>query len=302
MGFGSLSAIQGAAAPDSNASTACIELKIGPYLIATTTSYGPRIVGVWRGESPEMLARLPEHLGIELPEGGTYRFHGGHRLWAAPEVPAVTYAQDDHRCEVATTANGLRITAPADTAGLTKEIRVGLEDDALVVDHQLINEGIEDVRIAAWGITQFQLGGTAVLPIGGALPSAGPQADRSVVVWPYTNLTDYRISWMDRAVLVDASPGPKLKIGSGPRPVRLGYLLDGYLFTKTIPAAGEGDYPDRGAVGQIFVNEHFCELESVGPVRTLSPGSSISIRERWEITECSDLPTACDRVMDRGSL
>lgn len=289
------------AAPNFSAGTAAVELSIGPYRIATTANYGPRIVGVWRGESPDMLARLPKHLGIELPGGGIYRFRGGHRLWAAPEVPAVTYAQDDRRCEVTTTANGLNINAPADAAGLAKEIRVGLIDDALVVDHRLTNDGISDVMVAAWGITQFQLGGTAVLPIGGTLPSTGPQADRSVVVWPYTDMTDRRLSWMDRGVLVDASPGPKLKIGSGPRPVRLGYLMDGYLFTKTIPSAGEGDYPDRGAVGQIFVNEHFCELESVGPVRTLSPGSSISTRERSEITECADLPTACDRVLDGGS-
>ncbi len=289
------------AAPNFSAGTAAVELSIGPYRIATTANYGPRIVGVWRGESPDMLARLPKHLGIELPGGGIYRFRGGHRLWAAPEVPAVTYAQDDRRCEVTTTTNGLNINALADAAGLAKEIRVGLIDDALVVDHRLTNDGIADVMVAAWGITQFQLGGTAVLPIGGTLPSTGPQADRSVVVWPYTDMTDRRLSWMDRGVLVDASPGPKLKIGSGPRPVRLGYLMDGYLFTKTIPSAGEGDYPDRGAVGQIFVNEHFCELESVGPVRTLSPGSSISTRERWEITECADLPTACDRVLDGGS-
>ena len=59
-----------------------------------------------------------------IPDSGTYRFHGGHRLWAAPEVPAITYAPDDHPCAVTTGDDGLTIRAPVDAAGLIKDVSV----------------------------------------------------------------------------------------------------------------------------------------------------------------------------------
>ena len=53
-----------------------------------------------RDNGPELFAQLGEDVVIDHPGSGIYRFHGGHRLWAAPEVPAITYASDDHPCVV----------------------------------------------------------------------------------------------------------------------------------------------------------------------------------------------------------
>ena len=276
-----------------------IDIELGEYRIKTTGSYGPRIVGTRREGSPEMLARLSDDVAIDLDEGGAYRFHGGHRLWAAPETPAITYAPDDHRCEMTESGEGLTITAPPDRAGLAKELRITADEDALVIDHTITNAGSFDIALAPWGITQFPLGGTALVPFGGAGSSTDPQADHNMALWPYTDLSDDRLTWTKTAVLVEASPGEKLKIGSGPDPGHLGYFYDGYLFTKKVTPAGEADYPDFGAVGQVFVNEDFCELESVGPIETLSRGSSASLQETWMISECSDIETAGRLVLNR---
>jgi hypothetical protein len=137
----------------------------------------------------------------------------------------------------------------------------------------------------------------AVIPTRGPFSRYEFQADRSLVLWPYTNLVDPRLSWQERAAVIEAVPGPRFKIGSGPSPGRLGYLIDRQLFTKEIMPAGDGTYPDRGAVAQVFVEDSFCELESVGPVVSLEPRSSASHREVWEITECADLATAYSRVV-----
>jgi len=246
-----------------------------------------------------MLARLSDDIGIALDEGGTYRFHGGHRLWAAPEVPSITYAPDNHDCDVTINGEELTISAGPDAAGLAKELTVTPGESGPVIDHQLTNAGTRDVTVAVWSITQFQLGGIAIAPTGAATSSTGVQADRSLVIWPYTDLSDARLSWRDAAVLVEAAPGEKIKVGVGPDPKQLGYFYDGYLFSKKVAPVGEGDYPDFGAVGQVFVNEDFCELESVGPIETLSPGSSTSLQETWSISECSDIETACSLVLDR---
>ena len=216
-----------------------------------------------------------------MPGKDPYVFHGGHRLWAAPEEPYITYAADSHPVEVEATPDRLVITAPPDSANLAKTLEVWADGSGLVVEHRLSNEGTAETAVSAWGITQLRLGGTALLASGEPGDSDGLQADRSLSIWPYTSLADPRIRWTDRVVVIEASPGPRLKLGSGPRPGMLGYFLDSYLFSKKIRGAGDGPYPDRGAVGQIFVDDDFCELESVGPIELLSPGETVVTTENW---------------------
>lgn len=275
---------------------ALVYVEIGPYSLSVATGFGPRVVSLRWHEGLELFAQLADDIAIPYPGSGTYTFHGGHRLWAAPEIPAITYAPDDHPCAVTTGDQGVAIRAPVDHAGLGKDVTIGLEGDRLLVDHRLENGGFRPIPVAAWGITQFPLSGVAIIPTGTGAIDDPFQAGSSLVLWSYTNLADPRLSWRERAAVVEARPGPRFKIGSGPDPGRIGYWIDNQLFTKEIEPAGAGTYADRGAVGQVFVDDSFCELESLGPVVSLEPGSSLSHREVWEVTECPDLATAYDRV------
>lgn len=261
------------------------------YRLSIATGYGPRVVGLRLGEGPEMFAALSPDVVIDRPDSGTYRFHGGHRLWASPEIPAISYAPDDHPCQVSADRDRIAITAPADRAGLTKTIIISSQGGRLAVDHTLVNEGPETMEVAPWAITQVPLGGTVLLPFG-APAGQGIQASHSLILWPYTDLSDARLTWRERALVVEAVASDPLKVGSGPAPGRLGYLLEGHLFTKEIPSAAPFEYPDRGAVAQVYVNASFGELESVGPLAVLQPGASATHREIWEIRPCDDLDTA----------
>jgi hypothetical protein len=275
-----------------------IDVEIGQYSLAAATAFGPRLVSLRFRKGPELFAQLGDDVVIEHPDSGIYRFRGGHRLWAAPEVPSVTYASDDHPCVVTARAGGLTIRGPVDDAGFIKELNVSLEGKRLIVDHRLANTKLQPTTVAVWALTQLRLGGVALIPIRGPSSRYEFQADRSLLLWPYTSLIDGRLSWQERAAVIDAVPGPRIKIGSGPSPGRLGYLIDQQLFTKEIAPAGHSAYPDRGAVAQVFVEDSFCELESVGPIVSLEPGSSVSHREVWEVTECTDLAAAYSRVVD----
>ena len=277
-----------------------INVTLGPYQLTAATAFGPRLTSLRRDDGPEMFARLGPEVVIKHPDSGIYRFHGGHRLWAAPEVPAITYAPDDHPCLVTSSSDRVVVTALPDKAGLAKVLEVSLADGRLIVDHRISNAGTNPVSIALWGITQFRLGGMALIPIGTGVVHDPFRADSSLVIWPYTDLTDQRLSWRRQAAIVEGTPGPAFKVGSGPDPGRIGYLFDRHLFTKEVLPAGMGDYVDRGAVAQVYVERSFCELESVGPVAPLDPGSSLSHREVWEVTECADLATAYDRVVKRA--
>jgi hypothetical protein len=269
-----------------------IHLDLGPYELVAATAFGPRLIGLSRRGGPQVLAELDDSVSVEHPGGGIYRFHGGHRLWAAPEIPLITYAPDDQPCLVAAMPDGFTISSEADVAGMVKELRIGLEDDRLTVHHVITNRGHIPIRIAPWAITQFRMGGIALIPTGDSSSSDPLQADRSLVLWPYTDLTDPRLSWSERSVSIEAKPGPRLKVGVGPNPGMLGYFIDGYLFTKDVTPQLAAEYPDRGAVAQAFVEEFFCELESLGPLQHLEPGASATHREVWHLAVCPDLGTA----------
>ena len=268
--------------------------RLGAYTVTVTDEFGPRIMGVRLDDGPEMLARLGPSVSLDGPHG-TYHFRGGHRLWAAPEVPHVSYAPDDTACGVATGDGTIAVSAPADAAGFAKTITIGADGNALVVDHRLRWEGTEPVRVAPWAITLFPLGGTAIVPVAA---SAGDehQADRTLVLWPYTDLTDPRLTFRAATVLVDAAGGPRLKIGTGPDPVRLGYLHDGCLFTKTVAPDTGGDHADFGAVAQVYTEADFCELESLGRLVDLAPGEEVVHRETWRVERCDGLDAAVEAV------
>ena len=78
-------------------------LTLGPYRLAAATEFGPRVTSLRRHDSPDFFVRLDPAVALRQPDGQVYRLRGGHRLWVGPEIPEVTYAPDDHGCEVVAT-------------------------------------------------------------------------------------------------------------------------------------------------------------------------------------------------------
>ena len=269
-----------------------IHQRLGPYEVAAATGFGPRIVSLRRDDSPEILVELAPDIAIEDDDVGTYRFRGGHRLWVSPEVPEISHVPDDHPCVVDTDTNRLGVIGPPDSAGFAKELHLHWDGTRLVVDHIVRWTGEEPTQAAPWAITQLPLGGTAILPMSRTGRGSRHQADASLVLWPYTRLDDPRISWRERTLLIRTDGAPQNKLGSGPSPGALGYFKDGYLFTKRFEAALGEPYPERGAVGQVYFGEDFCELESVGVLTTIEPGGDARHREVWEVAVCPDIESA----------
>lgn len=258
-------------------------MRLGPYEVSAANGFGPRVTGLRRDGGPEFFAHLDDDVVLEHSPTTVYRLRGGHRLWAAPEVPEISYAPDDLPCAIAETDGGFSIISPIDLAGLQKVINMSLDGERLAVDHRLTNRGSETIVVAPWAITMFRLGGLARLRVRNPTPNSDLQADRTLVLWPYSSLSDPRLSFHDDVVEIEGRAGPALKLGSGPDPGQLEYHLDGFVFTKEIVPAEAGGYADLGAVGQVFVKDLFLELESLGPMTSLGSGDSIDHREVWEI-------------------
>lgn len=261
---------------------ACVALEGGRTTLLVTVSAGPRILGLI-GAHGNVMAVLRDAT-LPRPAGEPYRLLGGHRLWAAPEVPTITYEPDDRPCGVTPVEGGVRVEAPTDGAGLGKVLEIRASDDRWIVDHELRNDADAPMTVAAWAITQLRPGGTATLPLGERGP--GPVADRALVLWPYTDLDDPRLRFGRNAVAVDAIAGDgPAKVGAAPGQGRVAYRLGSEVFEKSVAVGSELPHADRNAAVQVYVGDDFIELETLGPLVTLEPGEATRHSETWELRE-----------------
>ncbi|HEX6331700.1 MAG TPA: hypothetical protein VF129_10505 [Actinomycetota bacterium] len=257
-----------------------VRLERDGVAVVVTTSVGPRVLGLV-GDAGNVLAVLPDAT-LDRSDGVRFRLIGGHRLWAAPEVEEFTYQPDEAPCEVTELDGGIRVEAPVDGVGLVKTLEVRAANGGWSVGHEVRNESGTALTIAPWAITQVRLGGRVVLP----LPplGEGPQADRSLVLWPYSDLRDPRLQFDRDEMVVDAVPaGPRLKLGAAPSTGRVAYELDGQRFEKRVSVVAGASYADRGAAVQVFLCDDFCELETLGPLERVEPGSSVTHHEHWSL-------------------
>ncbi len=267
---------------------------LGPVSVTVARDAGPRILGYVRTGGPDLFARLPGAV-IDHPAAGTFSFLGGHRLWRAPEVPAITYRPDDRPVSVERVPQGVRITGPAGPDAVVTVIDVRQEGELTVVDHLLRHEGERPVRCAAWAITQLAVGGEAVLPLGNrpADPD-GVLPNRSVALWPYTDPAAPELEFRATELRVAGSGRPaKSKVGIQNRVGWLAYTLAGEVFVKWGPVHDDGQaYPDLGSSAECYRDERFVELETLGPLTDLRPGDQLAHREVWRLIPLDGAPLA----------
>ena len=263
---------------------------LGPVEISVAVNAGPRILGYARHGGPQLFASLPDDV-IEHPAIGTYRFLGGHRLWRAPEVPAIVYEPDDVPVEVTVAEGGCELVGRLGIDAIVKAISVSQHGDFTIVDHELRNEGWTPVRLAPWAITQLVPGGTAYLPQqrvpadeDGVLPN------RHIVLWPYTDLSMPEVTISQEQVTVFASDRPsKSKVGLPNRLGWIAYALGEELFVKWSALHRDSElYVDRGVSVECYRDERFIEMETLGPLVTLQPGKRAVHREIWTLLDVSE--------------
>ena len=114
-------------------------------------------------------------------------------------------------------------------------------------------------------------------------------------------MSDSRWSWLEKYIALRQDPGnpdPE-KIGLFNPATRGAYLLNGELFVKRFEATPGEEYPDMGSSFEIFTNESFLELETLGPIRTLQPGDSMDHLEVWSLHRPVTVERWDDAELDR---
>jgi hypothetical protein len=265
----------------------CVELTNGEITLLVTQSVGPRVISLRLGEEENLLAELPDFT-LDCPGKGAYHIYGGHRLWHAPEDPARTYLPDDQPVEINEVERGVQVIQLVEVeTGIQKELVIQLAPDQAVVEveHILSNQGLWPVTCAPWAITQMKPGGVAVLPQFTGLTAGNPTLpNRTITLWQYADINSPYITWGNDCVLVRAEMNEgDLKLGFPNARGWIAYWREGTLFVKRASYNAGTDYYDFGSSSECYCNTEFLELETLGPVSVIQPGSAVSHKETWEV-------------------
>jgi hypothetical protein len=269
----------------------------GEAELIATLDVGPRIIGYRLAGGKNVFKEYTEQLGRSGENDWMIR--GGHRLWAAPEDVARTYALDNGPVKWRELNSGfVRLTPAAEAEfGLQKEIDIKLEPrgSAVTVIHRIQNIAKKPTELAPWALTVMAPGGTEIIPLPPMRPHPGSAKNAQSAddfapnqllrLWPYTDMKDPRWSFGTKYITLrqDASRGPT-KLGLAHRMGWVGYLNGGTLFVKRFAYREDKQpYPDQGCNFETFTNQDMLEIESLGPLVRLAPDESIELQEQWEL-------------------
>ena len=264
----------------------CYRLANDVWELIVTTDVGPRVIRCGFVGADNEFKEYPDQLG--QTGGGDWRIYGVHRLWHAPEHQSRTYFPDNSPVKVEVRERAVRFVQEIEsTTGIQKEIELAIVPDAAhaTVTHRLRNASPSPVTLAPWALTVMAPGGTAILP----LPTRGSHPKdllpgSSLTLWKYTDMSDPRWAWGRKYILLRQDSSPTVtpqKIGAAVADGWAAYARAGRLFLKTFRHDPAATYPDRGCSVEVFTNKDMLELETLGPLATLSPGETVEHIEHW---------------------
>ena len=262
--------------------------EIGNLVVGVARDIGPRILYLARKDRRDLniFGVIPE-VFLETPDG-TWRIYGGHRLWTAPEAFPRSYSIDDKPVKVHVVSGEVVVEGNPEPLNCVLKrivIRKGSDENSLEVVHEVENICRWPIAFSCWAITVMKQGGTAVVPL---KPRCVDERcllpDRSIALWPYTKLNDKRLVLGEKYIFVkqDPSVAEPLKIGVHTHEPWAAYYVDEYLFVKATKKLDK-PYPDFNSLVEVYTNDKILELETLGPLRTIKPGSVNTHTEIWKL-------------------
>lgn len=262
----------------------CYRLANERIEVIVTTAVGPRIVHLGAPGGQNLMGILAEQAG--LTGGDEWRLYGGHRLWSSPEAKPRSYYPDNVPVEAMVVDDTLRLIAPPEaTTGIQKEIDLTLVGDEGYVEvrHVIQNRGLWPIELAPWALTVLNLEGLAIIPQSDWETVENLLPNRSLILWPYSDMRDPRIYWGSRCVMLRQDPEIEapFKVGLNATAGWTAYYLRNQLLIKAFDYDPEALYPDGGCSVESYTNNRFLELETLGPLALLEPGDMVEHLEHW---------------------
>jgi hypothetical protein len=256
--------------------------------LLVTTDVGPRIL-VYKAPSGEnVLKTFDDQLGSSGEQ--QWRIRGGHRLWLAPEDALLSYHLDNGPVawRYDSFSGEVVVESVQDSPQRIRKtlgILSAAQGSRVSLRHTVVNEGDQPIMLSVWALTVMQAQGLEVIP----QPPLGEHPrdllpNRGVVLWPYTDLSDLRLTLGTKFWLLRQAPDyPPIKIGLAHREKWIAYLSGETLYLKTFDYNPTAAYPDGGCNFETFTDSEMLEIESLGPLVTLQPGESTNHHETWHL-------------------
>lgn len=263
---------------------AFVTIDVGPRIIRFGFIGGANIMCDDRKGAGERTDKeYEEFFGI----GKKWENMGGHRIWTSPESYPYCYNPDDCEVTVQKTENGAIFIPPAEKGtNLQKqlEIRMDNDDASMQVTMRVTNLDKKDKEFSVWGLSVCGKGGTLIIPMNDN--DTGLLANRKIIVWPYTDLTDKRIYLGKNYITLKQDENAKtpIKLGLDLNKATAYYCKANNIFCKRIESAlPKGNYPDGGCNFETYTNDVFIEVESLGELKTVKCGETSVHNEMWSL-------------------
>ncbi|MBE6903732.1 MAG: hypothetical protein E7480_03900 [Ruminococcaceae bacterium] len=285
----------------------CLEINNGVIELIVTLDVGPRVIkfafcgkeNLFFEDVDRVFSSEKDEVKEVYGKDAKWYLYGGHRLWVGPEY-GYTYYPDNIPIEYSVDANKFTfiqgLQTPFNLQGKTV-LTIG-EGAEVRVDMFLENKSDKTYEIAPWAITVMKAGGWEVFPMN--TNDTGWLSNRTLMLWPYTNLNDDRISFGKEFVLLkqDKEKKTPLKVGMDNNNGWSAYINDGVTFLKKFEYDQNAAYTDNGCNFETYTSEYMTEIESLGKLVKLVPGETASHYEEWKLFDT--VPEKCDCPDEMG--
>lgn len=280
----------------------CLWITNGVIEAAVTLDVGPRVIRFGFVGGQNLFVTQPDRgtrwsgpaFDAYYGAGSVSYAFGGHRIWITPERAPETYYPDNDPVAWEAVGDRFRFTPPPQRKNevqLELILRMDPEKPLLSVENAVTNVSGGEKEFAVWTVSAMNLGGLEVLPH--ATDKTGYLPNRTLSLWPYTDAADDRF-YNGRQYLSfrqDPRASGAFKLGSNNRSGRVAYLLNGEVFRKeTPPHEPDRRYPDGGVSFETYLSPSILELETLGPVETVSPGQRVTLEETWSLIRTDRRP------------
>lgn len=274
--------------------------------LIVTQDVGPRVMRLGFIGGQNLFKEFTGQLGQSGEKSWTIR--GGHRLWKGPEDRHATYALDNGPIDISAAESVLTATQPIEPeTRLQKQMQILLAETGtdVVVKHTIWNRGSLPVEIAAWTPTVMAQGGLGVtgFPPRGTHPE-DLEPTNPLIMWAFTDLTDPRWKFTKKYLTLRQDPQNRSpqKLGHWNANTFGAYFLNGEVFLKRYFPSPGTRHPEFGASFEIFTNQDFLELETMGPLTLLAKDEGLTHIEHWSLHAGISLSDISDAALDAALL
>ena len=263
--------------------------------VKVTLDIGPRVVycGLC-GKQNVFFCDLERKTNNKKPEMEKYYgkdrywyLYGGYRLWMSPEASPQTYYPDNEEVEYVIKGDTVTFIPPLQTENQLQTLfSLTLQGNGkITVSNRMINFSSRKKEGSAWALCAMAKN-THTFALQND-EDTGLLPNRTLVLWPYTNINDERLTVTDGLIDIKQSPDAEapLKIGfNNEKGAAVTLMEDGTVFIQRFKTNHKTEkYPDGGCSCEIYSCADFTESEALSPLQTVLPGHSLDFSLEWEL-------------------